>query len=86
VGSSDARNNNKHDAHDMIKMEHATVLRWYIYCTKYLKIFLFLHFYYQKQYYEFSNMNIRVIMRVSFFIQVKVVNMSLQAKDEHFSA
>jgi hypothetical protein len=72
----------------MIKMEHATLPRWYIYYTKYLEIFpyLFLHFYYQKQYYKFNNMNIRVMLRVSYFLQVKVVNLSLQSKDEQFSA
>jgi hypothetical protein len=31
-------------------------------------------------------MRYKVIMRVSYFIEVKEVNMSLQAKDGHFSA
>jgi hypothetical protein len=47
--------------------------------------YLFLHYYYQKQYKIFNNKSIKVILRVSYFLQVKVIHMSLQDKDEQFS-
>jgi hypothetical protein len=42
--------------------------------------YLFLHFYYQKQYEKFNNMSLKVILRVSYFLHVQVANMSLQAR------
>jgi hypothetical protein len=46
---------------------------------------LFILFYYQEQYYKINNLRRKVILMVSYFLQVKVFKMNPQAKDGHFS-
>jgi hypothetical protein len=69
-------------------MKYATVLKWYtllyMYTFKYFS-FCFLYFYYWKWYYKFNNMRYRMILRVSYLLQVNMVKVNLQAKDEHYS-
>jgi hypothetical protein len=68
-------------------MKHAKQwLRWYNYYTKVFNDFPFIFYYcpIKSNTYKFNNMRVKVVLKVSYVIRVKVVKMSLQAKDEHF--